>query len=128
LVCCIGEGNYLVGKSELKFWLKAIFAGKHRQMSKLIKCSKCQTWDENQDYCTNCNQLLSLDIEREQELEKLHQEEQQRPLTKFANYLLKLKHSDHPIDRVKYAVLNSAWLLFLLFVAGLIALVALAPG
>lgn len=97
-------------------------------MPKLTKCPQCQTWNENQDYCSNCKHLLSLDIQREQELEKLEQEELQRPLTRFSNYLARLKKSDSPIDRVKYTVLNSAWLMFLIFVTVMIAMVALAPG
>ncbi|AEE53288.1 hypothetical protein [Haliscomenobacter hydrossis] len=97
-------------------------------MPKLIKCPSCQTWNENQDYCSNCKHLLSLDIQRVQEQEKLEQEEQQRPLTRFSNYLARLKKSDNPIDRIKYTVLNSAWLMFLIFVTVMIAMVALAPG
>ncbi len=40
-------------------------------MSSLIKCQKCQTWNEDQDYCTNCNQLLNYEIQREQVREKM---------------------------------------------------------
>ena len=96
-------------------------------MPKLTKCPNCQTWNENQDYCSNCNHLLSLDIQRELEQKKLEKEEQQRH-TKFNNYLAKLKKSNNPIDRIKYTLLNSAWLMFLIFMTILIGMVALAPG
>lgn len=97
-------------------------------MSRRIKCPACQTWNDDRDYCSNCNQVLSHELQREQAREKLKQEEQQRPITQFYNYLNRLKASDSPVDKVKFGILNSAWWIFLLAVTALIALVALAPG
>jgi predicted amidophosphoribosyltransferase len=97
-------------------------------MPQRIKCPQCQTWNEGVDYCHNCRHLLSHELQREQELEKLRQEEQQRPITRFYNYLNRLKASGSRIDKLKFRLLNSAWLIFLVLVTALIALVALAPG
>ena len=110
--------------------IAGLFSPKTKQidMSKRIKCPACQTWNEDRDYCSNCNELLSHELKMEQSREKLRQEEQQRPLTQFNNYLKRLKDSSAPIDKLKFSVLNSAWWIFLIAVTALIALVALAPG
>ena len=97
-------------------------------MPKRIKCPACQTWNEDRDYCSNCNEVLSHELKMEQAREKLREEEKQRPLTQFNHYLKRLKESDAPIDKLKFTILNSAWWIFLIGVTALIALVALAPG
>ena len=43
-------------------------------MSRRIKCPACQTWNEDQDYCSNCNEVLSHELKMEQAREKLREE------------------------------------------------------
>lgn len=122
--------DYTLGGDEKVIFGRRIVLPKTKQidMSKRIKCPVCQTWNEDRDYCSNCNEVLSHELKMEQAREKLRAEEQQRPLTQFNNYLKRLRESNSPIDKVKFTILNSAWWIFLIAVTVLIALVALAPG
>lgn len=97
-------------------------------MSSLIKCQKCQTWNEDQDYCTNCNQLLNYEIQREQVREKMEIAEQKRPIGQFLRYLDTLKQSDNPVNKRKYLFLNVTWWLLIGFLTLTIGGLALGPG
>jgi uncharacterized membrane protein YvbJ len=93
-----------------------------------IKCSKCQTWNEDQDYCTQCGELLSFEIKRALERKKHEQEEQERPAAQFSAYLEHLKSSPLLGDRVKYFFMNSALWVFIAFVTVSLMFLALGPG
>ena len=94
-----------------------------------IKCSDCNTFNLNKEYCTNCGALLDLVLKRRLETEKKLQEkkDQKDVLNKGANkfevfFDKGLEHSNI-IIRSLFKVVYSIWLFFAVIIGGLIALV-----
>ena len=94
-----------------------------------IKCSECNTVNLNNEYCSNCGNLLDLVLKRRLETEKKLQEkkDQKDVLNKGANkfevfFDKGLEHSNI-IIRSLFKVVYSIWLFFAVIIGGLIALV-----
>ena len=94
-----------------------------------IKCSECNTVNLNNEYCSNCGNLLDLVLKRRLETEKKLQEkkDQKDVLNKGANrfevfFDKGLEHSNI-IIRSLFKVVYSIWLFFAVIVGGLIAVV-----
>jgi hypothetical protein len=97
-------------------------------MSHNIKCPKCKTWNENQDYCTNCNEILNQALRTKIEWEQREAEYQNRPKGTFDVWLETMKVSDKIWQRAVYKMLQSAWFLFLAGVMGMLGFALLGPG
>lgn len=97
-------------------------------MSSLIKCPKCKTWNENSDYCSNCNELLNATLKREKEIEAEKEAYRNRPKDAVDLYLERLKDSEKPLDKVIHFFLQSIWWSLILVVTGGLAFAALGPG
>lgn len=94
-----------------------------------IKCSECNTFNLNQEYCTNCGALLDLVLKRRLETEKKLQEKnnQNESANKVTNrfevfFDKGLEHSNIIIRSI-FKVVYSIWLFFAVIIGGLIALV-----
>ena len=94
-----------------------------------IKCSECNTFNLNKEYCSNCGALLDLVLKRRLETEKKIQEKnnQEESLNKGPNrfevfFDRGLEHSNI-IIRTIFKVIYSIWLFFAVIIGGLIALV-----
>ena len=98
-----------------------------------IKCSECNTFNLNQEYCSNCGALLDLvlkrRLKRRLETEKKLQEKnnQNESVNKGSNrfevfFDKGLEHSNIIIRSIFKAV-YSIWLFFAVIIGGLIALV-----
>lgn len=97
-------------------------------MSSLIKCPKCQTWNENLDYCSNCHQLLNYAIQKQQEDSQKQLEALQKPKDRMELYLERIKNSDKAIDKMIYLSLKSTWFLLVAFVSLALAVLVFGPG
>jgi hypothetical protein len=97
-------------------------------MSSLIKCPKCSTWNENRDYCSQCNELLNAEIRREENAKKQWEEYQSRPKDAFDLYFERIKNSDKPLDKFMHIIFRSAWVLLILLVLTGLAVAAVGPG
>lgn len=94
-----------------------------------IKCSECNTFNLNQEYCTNCGALLDLVLKRRLETEKKLEEKKDKNesankgTNRFEVFFDKgLEHSNIIIRSIFKAV-YSIWLFFAVIIGGLIALV-----
>ncbi len=94
-------------------------------MASSIKCPKCQTWNDDSDYCSNCNELLNYQIKREQEWEA---KKAAQPKDKIDVYIERLKTSDKAIERALYWAMKSVWFLVIGFAVSVILFTALGPG
>lgn len=91
------------------------------------KCPSCGTWNLDQDYCSECNTLLSpeiIEVKREEEREH-------RRLTTPPNsldvFLDKWKNNRFWILRVLYKILRTIAVIFLA-IASLFAYLAASPN
>ena len=94
-----------------------------------VKCSECNTFNLNNEYCTNCGVLLDLVLKRRMETEKKLQEKKDQKevaskgINKFEVFFDKgLEHSNI-IIRLLFKAVYSIWLFFAVIIGGLIALV-----
>ena len=92
-----------------------------------IKCSECNTFNLNKEYCSNCGALLDLVLKRRLETEKKIQEESlNKGANRFEVFFDKgLEHSNI-IIRSLFKVVYYIWLFFAVIIGGLIALVTSA--
>ena len=94
-----------------------------------IKCSECNTFNLNNEYCSDCGALLDLVLKRRMETQKKIQEKKDQKeianngINKFEVFFDKgLEHSNIIIRSI-FKVVYSIWLFFAVIIGGLIALV-----
>ncbi len=97
-------------------------------MANSIKCPKCRIWNDDKDYCTECGQLLSFEIQRAQEDEQKRQAEANRPKDKFDLFYIKIKNSDRLLDKILYYLLQSIWFLLIALATMGLGFAAFGPG
>ncbi len=97
-------------------------------MTDSIKCPKCQTWNENRDYCSQCNHLLNFEIQRTKEAEAKRIAYENRPLDKVDLFFLKIKTSNKLSDKILYWLFQSAWYGVIALATGALLFAALGPG
>jgi phage FluMu protein Com len=97
-------------------------------MSNLIKCPRCKTWNENVEYCINCNQLLQSETQRKVELEAKQLAYKNRPKDKIDTFVAGLKNSKNPFIKGAYYIAQSIGLLFILVASVMLSFALLGPG
>jgi len=90
------------------------------------KCPNCQTWNKNNDYCTECNTLLSPVI-IEQEREKEREKRRYRPPSKLDIFIDKWKNSRFLIMRILFKIVYSVAVIFF-SIASFFAWLAASPN
>ncbi|MCB9224041.1 MAG: hypothetical protein H6582_07705 [Crocinitomicaceae bacterium] len=89
------------------------------------KCTKCGTWNKDEDHCTSCGAALSPKaIDQEKEIKRKEEEANKQP-SKFDLFLEKSKNSKFWIVRVGYYIMYSVTLIvgaFGAFVAWMVAM------
>ena len=90
------------------------------------KCPKCNTWNKEEDYCTNCGTVLSPVIIEEQR-EKKREEERRREPTKFDIFLNNWKNSRFFLLRALYQILYTVGVIFIT-IASFFAWLAASPN
>ncbi|XOV68661.1 MAG: TFIIB-type zinc ribbon-containing protein [Fluviicola sp.] len=90
------------------------------------KCPKCQTWNTDVDYCTNCGEVLSPTIIEEQR-EKQREKRRYRPPTKFDKFIEKWQNSRFWMLRVLYRVVYTIGVIFFA-IASFFAWIAASPN
>lgn len=99
-------------------------------MASHIKCPNCGLYNTNEEYCTNCNTLLSYKKRRELAYEKSEKERRERErIQKEESPSFYEKHKDHRflIVRVFVKVMHSIWMGFIavgMFIAWVISAIA----
>ncbi|MBU2926942.1 hypothetical protein [Winogradskyella psychrotolerans] len=99
-------------------------------MASHIKCPNCGLYNTNEDYCTNCNTLLSYKKRRELTFAQDKKERRERErIQKETSPSFYEKHRDHRflIVRVFVKIIHSIWMGFVaigMFIAWLITAIA----
>lgn len=91
------------------------------------KCTACGTWNEDQDYCIECGQLISpLLIE---EIRETQREERRNsiPPTKLDLFIERWKHSKYFVLRVLFQILYAISFAFIA-IASFFAYLAASPN
>lgn len=91
------------------------------------KCPKCSTWNQDEDNCRNCGELLSpelIEIKREEVREEIRKS---TPLPPLDIFLEKWKNSRFWLLRVLYKVLRTIAVIFL-GIASFFAYLAASPN
>ena len=92
------------------------------------KCPKCGEWNNNEEYCTQCGQLLNPVKIRIQEDVEQKKAFSAKPPDKLDIFLQKFKHSRFFLFRWLYYVLYSIWLVFGVVVSFILYMVAGTVG
>lgn len=99
-------------------------------MASLIKCPNCGIYNKNEDYCTNCNTLLSYKKRREITFAQDEKDRDERErIEKEKSPSFYEKHKDHKyfIVRAFAKITHSIWMTFMtigMAIAWLIAAIA----
>lgn len=91
------------------------------------KCHKCQTWNNAESNCVNCNELLDpilIENEREKVREKIRLS---TPPTKLDLFIEGWKNSKYILLRILYKILYSIAVVFA-SIAALFAWIAASPN
>jgi len=91
------------------------------------KCPSCHTWNENRDYCSNCNHLLNYEIARKLEIEKKEVQEANREKDAIDNLIHRMKNSRFILKGIFY-FFYSIWFIFAAIVSFFVAIIAAGPG
>ena len=91
------------------------------------KCSKCQTWNNDESHCLNCNELID-PVLIEEEREKIREEvRNSKPPTKLDLFIDRWKNSKYLILRILYKILYSIAVIFV-SIATFFAWLAASPN
>lgn len=104
----------------------AIFVPTQRNMAVERKCPKCGQWNKNEDYCTNCNTVLSPKIIEEQR-EQVREARRKREPTRFDRFIERWKNSRFLLVRASYQVLYTIGVIFFA-IASFFAWIAASPN
>ncbi|TCK67960.1 hypothetical protein DFQ05_1744 [Winogradskyella wandonensis] len=78
-------------------------------MAKIIKCSKCGTYNKNKDYCDNCGALISYKKKREQRIEEEKTIRFEKAKKKPPNFIEKLRAHQNLAYRILGWILYSGF-------------------
>lgn len=92
------------------------------------KCTKCQTWNQEEKFCKNCGTALAPD-----EIEKIEEAKRQewrdkQPRPKLDILLEKAKNHKNPVVRILFYILYSAGIIIFAIGSFITYLVAWSPG
>lgn len=91
------------------------------------KCTKCNTWNKDEDYCVNCGNVLSPQIIEALREEKREEARKNKAPTKLDIFLDKWKNSRFFLFKALYYILYSIGVIFF-SIAGFFAWMAAAPN
>ncbi|MCX6181362.1 MAG: hypothetical protein NT150_05510 [Bacteroidetes bacterium] len=97
-------------------------------MSISKRCPKCHTWNNDRDYCEQCNQLLNHETARKIEVEQQEQQHLNREKDSVDIFLHNMRHSRYIIIRAVFYLFYSVWFVFTAIVSLGVAIVAAGPG
>lgn len=95
-------------------------------MSVERKCLNCNTWNEDNDYCTSCGKPVS-PVVIEDIREKAREERRYKEPTKFDIFLQNWKNSNNIFLKILYKVLYTIGFIFL-SIASFFAWLAASPN
>lgn len=91
------------------------------------KCPKCNTWNKDEDYCTQCGTVLSPQIIEEKREEEREKRRSNVPPSKFDLFLERWKHSKYLPLRILYHIIYGITVTFIA-IASFFAWLAASPN
>lgn len=92
------------------------------------KCPHCHTWNENRDYCSQCNYLLNYEISRKLEILKKEEQEANREKDAIDIFIHRMRNSRFILVKTLFYFFYSIWFIFAAIVSFFVALIAAGPG
>lgn len=93
------------------------------------KCRHCGTWNKDEEYCTNCGNLLNPEkIRRKENAEKEKKRLLLRKPNQLDTWLENFSNSKNPLVKVLYHILNTVWIIFAAIGGFIIYIVAMVSG
>ena len=77
-----------------------------------IKCRSCQTWNNDRDYCINCNSVISIQEEERIENAKKKEIERNKPKDKIDLFVEKYKNHSNIFIKGTFYMFYSVYLIF----------------
>lgn len=97
-------------------------------MSVSRKCPKCNTWNDDNDYCSNCGHLLNYAMQLQKEEQERTEARKQRIPDPLEQFFQRWKASRNVLIRAAYYVVYSVWFLLFAFFSLLMSIILLGPG
>jgi hypothetical protein len=91
------------------------------------KCPSCNIWNKDEDYCTNCNTVLSPQLIENKREEAREERRKNKPPTKFDIFLTRWENSKYLALRILYKVVYAISIGFFA-VASFFAWLAASPN
>jgi Zn ribbon nucleic-acid-binding protein len=92
------------------------------------KCPKCNTWNENQEECTNCGHLLNYWKQREVSIAENEKVRAEALNDKLDDFVEAWKNSRWWILKGLYYFFYSIWFSLMAIVSFIVMIVAALPG
>lgn len=96
-------------------------------MATECKCPKCETWNKDLDYCSNCGHLISSKIIEENREVAREERRNSIPATKLEIFIKNWKESKYFLLRLIYKILYTIAFIFIT-IASLFAYLAASPN
>ena len=92
------------------------------------KCTSCGTWNQNNDFCSQCAQAISPRELQKAEATQLKIAKQNAPKSKLDEFVRKIKHSKNPLVRLSFKVLSFIWFVYMAILSFFLWFIAIGPG
>ena len=98
--------------------------------SKMIerKCLSCGTWNNDEDYCKNCNNPIKPSLIRDIAYQSQIDAEKNKPKSKFDLFVLATKNHHYLLVRIIYKIVYSISMVFAAIGAFFAWMLAMANG
>lgn len=93
------------------------------------KCPHCSTWNNDEEHCKNCGELI--DPVKVREKESVEREKRRillRKPTELDRLFEKFSNSKNPLIRGLYYILYGIWFVFAAIIGFILYLIMLTPG
>lgn len=92
------------------------------------KCSNCQQWSTNEDFCPYCQTALdSQAIIKASDLNRAARQKKQEP-ARIDKILSHMANSPYLIVRLCYWLLRTIWTVYFIILSAILWFIALLPG
>jgi len=92
------------------------------------KCTNCGTWNQQNDFCVQCNAPIS-----PKEIQKVNVAKREtiinnKPKSKLDLFIVKVKNSTNPFVIVAYKTVSFLWFIYMAILSFFLWFIALGPG
>ena len=92
------------------------------------RCKKCNTWNEDVDYCKNCGEVISLELQEKLDWEVKKNIIENKAPDQLDVFFEGFKNSRFFLIRAVYFVLHSVWVMLISILTFFMYFIAVGPG